>query len=799
MEEFLRYFKFRETGKNPKEKVLLNAKSAKFAKQLELNLANSTSLAYLASLASLAKKEKILLYLLQPHTISEIRKEFEMSASLTTQKLRYPQRNDGLFDEGYVDIVATSPNKYQTTEKGKQLLLTYIKQRNLEIDKENAERQKQHIYTEWKTYLPKLIQQVSKGKFSLTIDFQHILKFDPELADMVLDNPSELIKIFEIALEHMDLLNKPKHFKPRFINLPKTERLWIREIRNVHVGKLKTYEGVVRQRSLVRPQVTSCRFECPSCGEIIPLLQTDAVYREPTKCGCGKKGKFNLLSKELIDVQHLKLEEMSEDLDGTDEPQRINVFLEDDLTSIEMEKITTPGSNIRVVGFVKEIPIIKKGGRSTVLDYLLEANSIESLDDNLNDIELSPQDIDDIKKLSKEKKLLDKLKASVCPAIQGHDKIKEALLVQLFGGEQKVKIDGTKIRGDIHILLIGDPGTAKSQMVKRVGKVTPKGKYATGHSSSGVGLTAAVVKDEFLGGYTLEAGALVLANKGLCCIDELDKMNPDDRNTMHEALEQQTVTINKAIKATLPSQTSVLAAANPKLSRFDPYNPVSDQIDLPSTLISRFDLIFPIKDVPDQDKDSKLAEFILGMKGKGQGDSPIETVTLRKYIAYARKNIKPDLNVKAQEVLKNYFLSLRNSCNNKNIAITARQLEGLQRLSEGYARMRLSNEVESSDAEKAVEMMKYSLKQVAYDQETGQLDIDRIATDTPSSKRNKIHVVKGTIKELMTKIGKQIPMEDIEDYVRNNKITETELDEIIKKLKESGDIFEPKRGFIQLI
>ena len=283
-----------------------------------------------------------------------------------------------------------------------------------------------------------------------------------------------------------------------------------------------------------------------------------------------------------------------------------------------------------------------------------------------------------------------------------------------MGGVRKIRDDGIITRGDMHILLIGDPGAGKSQMLKRISKIAPKSRYVTGKGASGAGLTASVIKDEFMGGWGLEAGALVLANKGFCLIDELDKMHDDDRNAMHEALEQQTISISKAnIQATLMSQTAVLAAANPKSGRFDPYKSIAEQIELPMTLINRFDLIFPIKDLPDEEKDTKMARFILNIhQTQSAITSPIDTNLLRKYIAYARKNFAPVLTNEAIEEIEKYYVKIRNSGTGegeyKRIPITARQLEGLIRISESIAKIRLSREVTKKDTKRAIDLLHYA-------------------------------------------------------------------------------------------
>lgn len=393
---------------------------------------------------------------------------------------------------------------------------------------------------------------------------------------------------------------------------------------------------------------------------------------------------------------------------------------------------------------------------------------------------------------------------SIAPSIYGHEKIKEALVLQMMGGVRKKRDDGLITRGDIHVLLVGDPGAAKSQLLKRITNVAPKARYVTGKGASGTGLTASVVKDEFLQGWSLEAGALVLANKGHCMIDELDKMSKEDTWAMHEALEQQSVTISKAnIQASLRCETTILAAANPKFGRFDPYDTVAAQINLPPTLINRFDLIFPVKDLPDEKKDEKLARFILELHKDTDSIQPdIPTVLLRKYVAFARQNIFPKLTQSAIDELKEYFLRMRASASGegvKSIPISARQLEGLIRLSEASARLRLAEKVTKRDAQHAIELVDYCLRLVAFDEETGTFDIDRIATDIPASQRNRIIVVKEILVELEKTLGKMIPIEDVIKAARDRSIEDHDVDDVIQRLKRSGDIYEPKPGFLSRI
>ena len=653
-------------------------------------------------------------------------------------------------------------------------------------------------------YYAELVEQARKVHKWLHIDFSALSRFDPDIADALLEMPEEVLKAAEMAIEQFDVPGDVKGFTVRFVNLPESSRIMIRNVRAVHLNKFLFLEGIVRQKSDVRPQVTEARFECPSCGNTISILQLDNKFKEPSRCSCGRKGKFRLLSKFLVDAQSLVLEEVPEQLEGGEQPKRLKVFLKNDLVSPLSEKKTNPGSRIVLVGLIKEVPIItRSGSQSTVFDLLLEANSVIGVQEEYTDLKISPEEEQKIKELSEDPAVIRKFVSSVAPSIYGHDQVKEALLLQMFGGVRKMHDDGVGRRGDIHILLVGDPGAAKSQMLKRMAVVAPKGRYITGKGASGAGLSATVVKDEFLQGWSLEAGALVLANKGICMIDELDKMSKEDTWAMHEALEQ-TVTISKAnIQATLRCETTVLAAANPKFGRFDPYDTVANQIDLPPTLINRFDLIFPIKDVPDQKKDEKLASFMLDLHQNNIETPPVSTDLLRKYVAFSRQKIFPRLTDGAIEELKEYFIKMRSSAGTgasaKAVPISARQLEGLIRLSEASARLHLRDKVLKKDAKKAIELLDYSLRQVAMDEETGQIDIDRIATSMPASQRNKIMTIKELVAELENKVGKVVPLDDIVKAASEKGLSEAEIEDIIQKLKKSGDIFEPRHGFISRI
>jgi len=567
---------------------------------------------------------------------------------------------------------------------------------------------------------------------------------------------------------------------------------------------LISIEGIVRQASEVRPQVVNAKFECPSCGTIISVLQIDKKFREPSRCSCGRRGGFKELDKDMVDAQRVVLEESPDSLSGGQQPKRMSVFLKEDLVEPTMEEKTTPGSRVRINGILKEISItLATGALSTRYDLAVEANNVIPMEESFIDLDIKEEDEEEIKELGADPKIFERLARSIAPSIWGYKEIKESLALQLFGGVKKERSDGTETRGDIHVLLVGDPGVAKSVMLKYISTIAPKGRYVSGKSASGAGLTATVVKDEFLRGWSLEAGAMVLSNKGLVCIDELEKMDENDRSTMHEAMEQQTVTISKAnVQATLRSQTSVLAAANPKYGRFNPMEMIAKQVNLSPALLNRFDVIFILRDLPNKERDESIATHVLQEHKHEVSHDVIDGKLLRKYIAYAKQRYDPILTDEAVKEIKRFYVQLRNQPvmggadeGTRPIPISARQLEALIRLSEATARARLSNKVEMQDAKRAIDLMKFYLMQVGYDEETKTFDIDKIA-GTPASKRGKIFILKETIQELENKLGKLIPIDEVEKAVEG-KMDKDEFEESLNRLITSGDLFRPRKGYIQ--
>ncbi len=306
-------------------------------------------------------------------------------------------------------------------------------------------------------YHDELHRLSTRGINIIKLDFNELMQFDHELADDLLEFPEDTIRAAEISIEGLDL--NIKNFRVRVVNLPKDQLILIREIRSIHLNKFMSIEGIVRQSSDVRPQVTSAKFECPACGTTMTLLQLDTKFREPTRCSCGRRGRFRLIGKDLVDAQRLVLEEVPESLESGEQPKRLSIFLKEDLVEPKMEKHTTPGSKVLVNGIVKEVPImLKSGAQSIRYDLMMETNYIDPIEKSYWEVEISEKDEEEIRTLSQNPRIYDDLVKSIAASVYGHEKVKEALVLQLMGGVRKVKEDGTVIRGDMHILLVGDPG-----------------------------------------------------------------------------------------------------------------------------------------------------------------------------------------------------------------------------------------------------------------------------------------------------------------------------------------------------
>lgn len=664
---------------------------------------------------------------------------------------------------------------------------------------------------------------------SYNVEFSEVERFNPDLVQYLLSNPSECLSAAEEAIQEIIPPEKKNYARIHFriSKLPRDTRVEIRKIRAEHLGKFISVEGLVRKATEVRPRLVTAKFKCMRCGKEIFMEQDGLQFREPLECdpeqgGCGRtvgSTRFKLITEEsvFVDTQKIEIQEAPEGLRGGAEPQRLVAFAEDDITGHIF-----PGDRVVLNGTLRSAQ--KSGGqmRSTLFDINLDLNSYEFEEHEYEEISISPEEELAIKEIASRPDALRMISESISPTIYGYFTEKEALALQLFGGVQKEMDDGTRIRGDIHILLVGDPGVAKTMILRYMADLAPRGIYTSGKSSSAAGLTAAAVKDEFgEGRWTLEAGALVLADKGIACVDELDKMSPQDRSSIHESLEQQTVSVAKAgITATLQSRCAVLGAANPKYGRFDESKTIAEQIDLPPTLLSRFDVIFAMTDRPNVTEDTKVARHILRVHRRGEilkYEDPnmiegvdateiladdadlvpkIEPELLRKYIAYS-KRITPVLTNEAMSALENYYVRIRSQGEGKgsSVPITARQLEALVRLSEASARARLSSVVTEEDAKRAIDIVEYFLQRVA--SEGGRLDIDIIVTGLSRSQQEHIHILKKLIRDLSDPVT-GVPESELIQRAEAEGIAAEKAKGLLKKLSDQGEIYQPRAGYYRL-
>ncbi|WP_226482409.1 ATP-binding protein [Natrinema amylolyticum] len=848
--------------------------------------------------------------------------------------------------------------------------------------------------------IKQLAQRYPNEQRSLHIDWQDLYRFDPDLADDFINQPEQLQRYAEEALRLYDLpidvsLGQA-HVRVR--NLPETESPEIREIRARDMNSLVQVHGIVRKATDVRPKIEEAAFECQLCGTLTRVPQSSGDFQEPHECqGCERQGPFrvNFDQSEFVDSQKIRVQESPEGLRGGETPQALDINIEDDITGE-----VTPGDHVSAIGVLRLEQQGDQQEKSPVFDFYMEGMSVEIDEEQFEDMDITGEDKEEIVRLSSSEDIYEQMVASIAPSIYGYDQEKLSMILQLFSGVTKQLPDGSRIRGDLHMLLIGDPGTGKcvrgetevtladgrdvpirelvesnlddpkpiddgwydeididvpslqengeiapqratkvwkreapnrmyrlrtaggrelevtpshplfinvdgdfqpvraeelsvgdhvtvaetgtepisqpttentvadggalrskdavessriisiktvepdydwvydleiegthnyisngvvshnSQMLAYIENIAPRAVYTSGKGSSSAGLTAAAVRDDFGDGqqWSLEAGALVLADQGIAAIDELDKMRPEDRSAMHEALEQQKISVSKAgINATLKSRCSLLGAANPKYGRFDQYEPISEQIDLEPALISRFDLIFTVTDTPDEEKDRNLAEHIITTNYAGelttqreemssldvstdeiaemtdQVDPEIDAELLRKYIAYAKQNCHPRMTEEARDAIRDFYVDLRSKGTDEDAAVpvTARKLEALVRLSEASARVRLSDTVEQSDAERVIEIVRSCLQDVGVDPETGEFDADIVEAGTSKSQRDRIKNLKQLISDIEEEYDDGAPVDIVMERADEIGMDQSKAEHEIDKLKQKGEVYEP--------
>jgi len=548
------------------------------------------------------------------------------------------------------------------------------------------------------------------------VDFHDLYNFNAELARSVIDAPEVFFTGAALAVE-----NKPL----RITNLISSTN--IRSISSDDIGKLIQVDAVVMTASIPDSTLTMAHFECTSCGDITVVEQGRHKLKKPSECGhCHSRRGFDLLIEAgtHIDTQALGLQERPEELPPGEVPEPLSATL-----SEELVRTVSPGDRVRVIGVVT---LQERKGSGKAFSRALEVNYIEAFNRNPADLEMSEEQKKRFNALSTKPNLEEYLIDSYAPSIYGWRHVKKALLYAQFGGIRKQK-GSLPTRGDINILMAGDPGTGKTQLLRFSTKVSPRGVYASGGGVSGVGLTAALVKDGDR--YILAAGTMALADMGMACIDELDKMGEEDRNKIHPAMEQGIIPVDKAdVHATLNSRCSLIAACNPTDGRYNTYKTVPENVKkFPPSLLSRFDLIFIFLDKAEEEQDQLMAERILQIEEEEPEVMPLDE--LKGYITYA-KTFTPTISKEIKLRLRDFFTEKRkHQANDTGIYITPRQLESLERMTEARARMHLREKALMEDAEAAIELFDIFINETCKDPYTGKVDADIIGDGPPKSLR----------------------------------------------------------------
>ncbi|MDE1845822.1 MAG: minichromosome maintenance protein MCM [Candidatus Micrarchaeota archaeon] len=647
-------------------------------------------------------------------------------------------------------------------------------------------------------------------KRSILVDIKDLQKFDSDLVTELINKPDTILPTANQALASMNPNSDATDpVYARFLGLD-SDGIMIQDVGSQNIGKLLILDSLVVKRSEITPKVNLGVFRCSFCNSVVKILiEKDNVPEICPQCRRRAMRQVNEES-EFINLQRIAVQDPLERLKGSTPTWQLEVWLADDLVNTII-----PGDRVDITGILRIRPRKTSRGKEdkTLFTMFFDCVSLKPKQKEFADIDISQEEEQSIQEMAKDPRIFEKISTSIAPSIYGHDQIKQSLALQLFSGTpDKRLIDGAPIRSDIHILLIGDPGSAKTRLLQAVTSLVPKGIYVSGKSTSGAGLTASAERDEFAeGGWTLKAGALVLGSGGEVSIDEFDKIGDEDKSSLLEALESQTISVAKAgIVARFQAKTSVLAAANPKFGRFDPNTYPAEQFDIPPALLSRFDLIFPIKDVLDEEQDRKIAKHILtqheaagaslaDMKDYLQVEAPpIASEILRKYVAYAKKNVRPRLTPEATSRIEAYYLDLRKlGMKSGATPITPRQIEGLIRMAEASAKTRLSGVIDLKDAELAISLFEFMLRTLAVDR-GGRRDIDTILTGMPREKVTKINSIITIIKRLEAQDG-YAKLTSILEEAEKEGVDRASTTKYINELERIGDVYSPKPGILKIV
>jgi replicative DNA helicase Mcm len=657
-------------------------------------------------------------------------------------------------------------------------------------------------------YVEQIDQMMPKSARYIVVDYNDLVSHH-QIESKFNENPDEILAAFARAIKEILQERFPQYatkikeeIRARIVNYPVQRSL--RQINAEIINKMTSVSGMVVRSSEVKPLAKEITYKCSNDHEFHITLEKGMTVPPLYRCGIDPKctsKDFTIQpdKSRFIDFQIARLQELPEDLPPGQLPHYVDVTIKQDLVDN-----ARPGDRIILTGIVRIEQEYFVGARSTSGLYRLriDGNNIEFLGGRgpktsrkTEREEVSPEEEKIIKSLSGNPDIYNRLVDSFAPHIQGHTLIKEAILLLIAGSTQRLLQDGTKIRGDINIFLVGDPGTAKSEMLKFCARIAPRGLYTSGRGSTAAGLTAAVVRDKS-GIMMLEAGAVVLGDQGLVCIDEFDKMKPEDRSALHEVMEQQSASIAKGgIVATLNARTSILAAANPMYGKYDPFKNITENVNLPIPLLTRFDLIFVVRDIPSKEKDARIAKHIINLYTPGGNDtrSLIDSDILTKYLSYS-KRINPVLTKEAEDKILAYYMKMRNVESEEMITVTPRQLEGLIRLATARARLLMKDQVEAEDAERAIFLIESMLRDAGVDVNTGKVDLG-VLQGRAHSEVSKMQLFMDVLKSLEG--DNKMAVEErlfIKELVKSGKFTEEEARNYLRRMLREASIYESKPG-----
>jgi len=566
-----------------------------------------------------------------------------------------------------------------------------------EDDLKLAEIKSQSFIQEVQNYI--ISKRLKRKNGFLVIDFNDLLEFSPTLADLILDEPKRFLKQLK---EHY-----PSGLDFRLINLPNKYRIHIEEIRKDNLDKLIVLEGRVTSLGEVKPIISEVTYECPNCGTLIKLKQNYRIglLEEPIRCSCGRNGGFKQHSREEINACFVQIEDLQE---NTDNPhsRRIKAVLFNNLCDPEIVRMFTPGNEVKCIGILKEVPVMKGKAKTVFINWIFELMDVELIEKEIEIENFSEEELDRINELSSgvDNNGLEFLYESFAPEVHGYEAIKGAMILQLCNCRNNPKVQS--VRNKSNILMIGEPGVAKSVLGDFALKVSSGGRKAVGGGSSAVGITASVIKEEdSLGGYRVEPGAMILA-KDVLFIDELNNLQDEDKPKLQEGMNEQRISINKAnLHVQMKVTCGIIAAANPIYGVFklDDKLTIQEQFNIPTPILNRFDSIFVINDVINEENDKKIAKKMI-YRQVGTLKSKYDVSFLKKFFAYIKQFSEPVIGSETQRVFQEVYSKARVSFN-PGVKINPRFLESLTRMSISSAKLRQSKEVEEKDIVNAIKIL----------------------------------------------------------------------------------------------